>query len=203
MSKKDNLTTIVEARKAPRVETNPLKLTDKVLNPHESNEKMTEDLLKRCADKRIPWQDELEREERSLGPRTYYTEIIRRLQKINPKIQAKDGTEGAIALYAPKRYPIDYTAAELGGLDKPPNGEFFLHNKYMTGMEKDWLPEWGHVTLDTSKLPVREKRGWRSVLMTFIRGNVISYQDAVKEFGDPIDDPRAIVWFEALIRYIH
>lgn len=153
-------------------------LGDKRLNGAENVAKQRELALKQASANRIEGQDELEKQERSAGPRLHFSEIIKRIRECNPHIQAIDGSPGNVALYIPKKSDdMDYGEPD-------PKGEFFTDHKYAGGMPKDWLPEFSHVVLDTSLLPVREIRGWRSVLITLIRAGAISYRQAVNQFGE-------------------
>lgn len=184
---------------APLVETDIRNLGDKhkILSPQEAVHAEREALLKKASACKIYMQDVLEEKERSLGPRLHCNEIIRRLREINPQIQMRDGTEGNIAIYRRKR-DEEYDTEEFD-----PHGDpFFWHHKYMTGMPIVELPEWGYIDVDTSHLPTREHRGWRSVLIALIKMGAITYGQAIKEFGDPIHDRRSTLWYEQLARYM-
>jgi hypothetical protein len=183
---------------APYVEPNKAMLGDKHLNPEESVVREREDLLKIESKKRIHGQDQLEKSDRSLGPRLYFTEILRRLWKCNPRIRVKEGSAGSLALYVQKRKD-EYRESDY---EPSPNGAFFLDHKYVGGLLKEWLPEWGHVTIDTSLVAHHEVRGWRSVLIALIKAKVITYQSAIEQFGDPFHDQRSQFWFEQTAKHI-
>jgi hypothetical protein len=189
----------IAAHKAPLVEVDPLELTDARLNPEEAVIKEREDLLRIESKKKLIAQDELEKVERSEGPRIHYTDLIRRLRKLNPGIRGKHGMEGSVAIYIKKR-PDEYTEADILG-EPPPNGIFFVDHKYIGGFKKDAIPEWGYVTVDSSHVAVREFRGWRSILIQLVKAKVITYRKAVDEFGDPTLDARSYQpagWFDQL-----
>lgn len=169
-------------------------LGDKRLDGKENVAKLREECLSQAAASRISGQDELEKQERSAGPRLHYAEIIRRIRDVNRDIRVLDGSPGNVALYARKR-PCDEGFGEID-----PKGEFFTDHKYVGGMPKDWLPEFSHVILDTSLLPVREIRGWRTVLISLIRGGALTYNQAISQFGEPRDQ-RGNRWHEALQKY--
>lgn len=191
----------VEAPKsadAPYVEPDKTQLGDTHLNPEEFVIREREELLKIESKKRIHGQDELEKSDRSLGPRMFYTEILRRLKDINDSIKVLDGSEGSVALYVEKGRE-EFKSGDFDNI--PPNGVWFVHHKYVGGMLKDWLPEWGHVTTCSSKIAHREVRGWRSVLLQLIKTNVITYWQAVEKFGNPILDQRSKFWFEQTAKY--
>jgi len=179
------------------------------LDPKEAVAQKRQECLDDAANYRIAGQDEFEDATRSEGPRLHYKEVIRRLQLCNPAIQVKssDNTKFGdnVALYIPKK-PHEFSrsdwAVKNGALPAPPKGMFFIDYKYIGGMPKDWLPEWGHGELDTSYLVSSIAWGWRSILSALIKARVITYQDGVKHFGDPRFDPRSTLWFEQLQQYM-
>jgi hypothetical protein len=176
---------------APFVETDIRELGDGRLSAAEACERETESLLAIEAKKRIWMQDELEDPERQSGQRLNWTEVIRRLRRCNPGIVPyESNTPGDIALLVRKK-PHEFTAADA----ELPNG-FLRDHKYITGFPRQELPEYSYVTLDSSLLPTREVRGWRSVLLSLVRSGVISYPAAIQEFGDPRGDQRSTRWSE-------
>lgn len=188
------------SNKAPLVETDPMELGDKRLNPEESVCREREDLLKVASAKKIYGQAELEDPMRAFGPRLQWTEVISKLHRCNPEIKVKDGIPGNVALYIRKRAD-EYSDADMMMPDQRPKDEFFLHHKYVTGFPKQPMHEYSTVDIDTSHLPTREHRGWRSVLIALIKSGAITYRSAVKEFGDPSGDLRSGRWFEQLQEY--
>lgn len=184
---------------APMVETDIHELGDKRLNPEEGVIKEREALLTKASKYRIYGQDELEDPDRALGPKLSYTEVISRIRRAQPQLKAIDGSPGNIALYFP-RNPKDYAATcqewdwEHDSLKDP----FFRYNRYVGGFPKHELPEYSTVDIDTSLLPTREKRGWRSVLITLVKQGVMSYGEAIAEFGDVGTDRRGWRWNEQL-----
>lgn len=173
-------------------------LGDKRLNPVEGVSKLREDCLKDASKFRIPDQDELSNSERSIGSRMPYTELLTRLQKRVPDLVAKEGSPGNLALYCPRTTEqLDAALREGGNSDF-----FFIFNRYVGGMPKEDLPEWGYVDIDTSLIATREHlRGWRTILIGLIRCGVLSYEDAVAEFGDPSADQRNTVWMKKLLEW--
>jgi hypothetical protein len=88
-------------------------LGDKHLNPEESVIRLREEIIAQEANKRLWHQDELADQERSEGPRLNWTELLRRIQKLNHGIKVKDGLVDdkgvkAVCLYLKKR-PDEYT----------------------------------------------------------------------------------------------
>jgi hypothetical protein len=179
---------------APMVETDIRELGDQRLNPEEACAREREDLLRIEAKKKIWGQAELEDHERSAGPRMPWTELIRKLQRCNHGLQVRDGSANAVALYVRKK-PHEFTDADRLG-EVPPNGEFYMDHRYVSGFEKHEMPEYSHISLDTSMLPTREYRGWRTVLLALIQAEAITYPSAIREFGDPSGDKRSTRWLE-------
>lgn len=177
------------------VETDINELGDKRLNPEEGVIKEREALLKKASVYKIEDQGELQNEKRSEGSRLAFSQLLQKLQRIAPDLQARDGLPGNVALYYPRTAEQLDAALREGGQ----NDLFFIFNKYVGGFPKEELPEWGYVDIDTSLIATREHlRGWRTVLIGLIRAGVISYQQAIDEFGDPATDPRNVVWMKKL-----
>lgn len=193
----DRLSEIIAARKAPLVEADINELGDKRLSPEEGVFREREALLARCAHNKIGGQTELEDPERSGGPRLQYTELVSRLRRCIPGLMAVDGAPGSVALYYPRNRE-EYNEARSEwewGRD-----EFFLTNKYVGGFPKQEIAEFSHVLIDSSHLPTREVRGWRSVLISLLKQGVVSYRTLVKEFGEA-NGKRAWRWQEQTRRW--
>lgn len=176
------------------IEPDSSQLGDRYLNPEESVIREREELIKMQSVHRIFRQDELEDKGRSAGPRLYYTEILRRIWKINPEILVKDGSDGQVAIYRRKRHD-EYDWEQYD--PSKPNGWRWDH-EYVIGMTKDWIPQYSHILTDNVFLPTREVRGWRSVLIALIRASALPYRAVIQEFGDPSGDQRSTLWFEYL-----
>lgn len=179
------------------IETDSSQLGDKSLSPDEAVIREREELLKKASKHRIWHQDELEDSGRTGGARLYYTEVIRRIRKINSEIMFRDGIDGQVAIYRQKRRD-EYDWEQF---DPKVGNDWRWDHDYSSGLPKDWLPEYSGITLDSSNLPTREFRGWRSVLIALVKGGAISYNETVIEFGDPSNDRRSKMWFEQLLKW--
>lgn len=183
---------------APYVETDKRMLGDSHLDPIENVHKLREKCLKDASKYKIEDQEQLQDAKRSEGSRLGYAELLSRLQKIVPDLVAREGSAGNLALYCPRTTnQLDAALREGGSGDL-----FFIFNRYVGGLPKRELPEWGYVDIDTSLIATREHlRGWRTILIGLIRCGVLSYADAVTEFGDPSGDQRNTVWMKKLLEW--
>jgi hypothetical protein len=182
---------------SPLVQVDKDELGDKRLDPKESVAREREELLNKAAAARVWGQDELEQAERSLGPRMSTGDLISRIRKLNHTLKFLDGIKGHVAVYR----PIRPEERDIESEDHQVHAdEFFNDHKYVSGFPLGELPEWGHVMLDTSNLPTREVRGWRTVLIGLIKNRAVSYRQVVKEFGEPTDK-RSRLWHEQLAPY--
>lgn len=163
---------------------------DKRLDEKETVARERESLLNEASTRKIYGQAELEDAERSCGSRMAWQEILRRLYHCNHSLYMTDSQGGKhVAIYRPKRRGEDDESER-----DPEKRDWWNDHKYVGGMPKEHLPEWSHVILDSSMLPVREIRGWRSVLMSLIKSGAITYTAARKHFGEPIHDARSGRW---------
>lgn len=135
---------------------------------------------------RMHGQDDLEQQERSAGPRMEPSEFIRRVRKENSQLIVRDGgVIGSVALYV----YVEPKDRMEGSEDEP--------FKYVGGFPWHPLPEFAHLIVDDRGLPKREYRGWRSALISLIKAKVLTYHQAVRQFGEPIGQ-RADRWFSEL-----
>lgn len=181
---------------APLVEVDKNELGDKRLNPEEAVCREREALIEKAAVFRMPDQAEMENPDRQYGPRIPFQNLLDRLRSLAPALAAKNGSLGNVALYFPRTAEeLDEAIREGQGIDTN-DPEFFLHHKYVGGFPKEELPEFGYMDTDTSKVATHEHlRCWRTVLIGLIKAGVISYQQAIQEFGDPGGDQRSKRWF--------
>lgn len=178
------------------VETDIHELGDKRLNPEEAVIREREDLLRNASRNKLSAQKELEDPSRSGGPRIQFSEFCSKLRRAIPEIRVVRGSPGNVALYFPRDHKeYESAAAEWEGRDR-----FFLTYKYVGGFAKDDIHEYSHVILDSSNLPIREVRGWRSVLLALLEQGTVSYRKLIKEFGEA-HGKRAWRWAEQSRRW--
>lgn len=180
------------------VQPDSRELGDQRLDPKENVAKLREELLAVEAKKRLYKQEELEDPSRALGPRLQFTEVISRLRRIIPSLKVLDGSPGSVALYVPCNDAELKEATEAWQNDRD---VFFLRNKYVGGFPKQELQEYSTVDIDTSMLPTKENRGWRSVLIPLIQHGLVSYRAVIKEFGDVGTDRRGWRWREQTAKW--
>lgn len=151
------------------------KLGDGNLQDSEAVAKLKEENLRRSSENRIPDQDVLENREAALGHPMLPSELILKLQKLNPKILIeKGGVPGSVAV----RYV--------------PPGK--TEKVYVTGFPTEYpLPEFSAVVVDEKGLPWKELRGWRSVLLALDQKGLLTREQVKLTFGYPTGQ-RAILW---------
>lgn len=149
------------------------------ISPAEAAAKAKEDTLALAAKNRIPDQDLLEETEMAKGYYLDHNELIRRLQRLNSQILIQ---QGGVANAVAVRYPL------------MEDGE--LKQQYVTGFFLEPLPEYSSVTTDDKGLPVREIRGWRSVLLALIRVGALTHSQCDVMFG-PAAGQRSGLWYRS------
>ncbi len=188
---------------APLVVTDNRELGDKhkILSPQEAVYAKREALLKEASKFKIGGQAELEDPDRSSGPRIPWQQLLMRLQKICPALRAKDGHvdgKDTIALYYPKTDAEKINDGTMWEVATTEKQRFHRDHKYVGGFDKDYLPWYSHVKLDSSHLATREVRGVMTVLLMLVRAKVITPEQVVKEFGDPAADQRSGRYLEQI-----
>lgn len=154
-------------------------LGDKYLNETEGLAKIKEENQKTTDQSRIPDQEILEDKKAAVGLTMDPSELINRIQRLNPRILVElGGVKNAVAIrYAKKN-------AETGKDEKA----------YVTGFYIDHpLLEFSYVLVDDKGLPVREMRGWRSVLLALVRQKLLTLKQIELTFGKA-NGQRAILW---------
>ena len=124
---------------------------------------------------RLSDHEELKNSEKRTGQMLYHTDLIRRIEKITHKrVWAEDSKH-----------------------DSAVCGFYTQHQgqkKYICAFDKGPLPEYSHITTDERNLPIKEKRGWRTVLTRLMQAKVISWAQVVYGFGDGINHAASERW---------
>ena len=118
---------------------------------------------------------------RRRGEMLHSSDLIARLQKINPHI------------FVQQQYNFEhdwglYTSA-LGRI------------QFLTGFPKGWLTEFSYAMVDDRDLPTEERRGWRTVLVYCLMKGAIDWDVAVREFGEPNDAWNEQRWCEVTVDF--
>jgi hypothetical protein len=152
-------------------------LGDGKLANKEAVAKVKEENRATVAKDRIPDQDLLENRQAALGRPMQPNDLILRIQKLNREIfVGKGGVKDAVKVCVPRLV----------------DGE--IQQKYITGFYIDNpLPEFSCVVVDHRGLPVREVRGWRSVLMALWKCGSLNLKQIETEFGRP-SGMRSVLW---------
>ena len=161
------------------IQTDKNELGDKRLDAVEGLAKIKEENKKLSDKNRIPDQDILEKREMALGFPLSPNDFIARIQRLNPRIIVElGGVKNAVAVRYAKLNP------ETGKYEK----------EYVTGFYVDHpLPEFSSVLVDGKGLPIREIRGWRSVLLALMRQKLLTLKQVELTFGKA-NGQRAILW---------
>jgi hypothetical protein len=149
------------------VEPDKTKLGDGYISAEEALKKSFEDTERRVEQYRLPDQDELAEESRRLGHPMTSNELIRRVTKLNPDLWAED------SIANPKTVTGFYTAHDKKKI-------------FCVAFDKGWLPEFSIVVEDRAGLPVRERRGWRTVLVRLLEGGYLTFEQILAGFGDAL-----------------
>jgi hypothetical protein len=114
---------------------------------------------------RLSDHKELKDSEKRTGQMLYHTDLVRRIEKITHKrVWAEDSKH-----------------------DSTVCGFYTQHNgvkKFICAFDKGPLPEYSHITTDERDLPIKEKRGWRTVLTRLMQAKVITWPQVRYGFGD-------------------
>ena len=113
---------------------------------------------------RLPGQEERKRADLRWGRAMHSSELITRLRRLIPSLYVQNGNiPGDLSLYDVRNTRVEY----LG----------YMHEGEM--------PEFSIVHTDRDDMPVREQRGWRTVLLRLVRAKVLTEQQVNEAFGEP------------------
>ena len=135
---------------------------------------------------RLSDHEELKKSEKRTGQMLFHTDLIRRIEKITHKrVWAEDSKHdtNVCGFYTTATNP-DKTSADFG---KPVK-------KFICAFDKGALPEFSHIITDERDLPIREKRGWRTVLTRLMQAKALTWPQVVYGFGDGIDHAASERW---------
>jgi hypothetical protein len=136
---------------------------------------LKEDTNKQLERYRLSDHDELKKSEKRTGQMLYHTDVIRRIEKLTHKrVWAEDSNNDT----------------NVCGFYTQFNGA----KKFICAFDKGPLPEFSHITTDERDLPIKEMRGWRTVLTRLMQAKVITWAQVVYGFGDGIDHAAADRW---------
>lgn len=165
---------------------------NEVLDPTENLAKQKELLHNQKQAFRHPAQNLAvgpENKEASQGTPLEVNEFVRRLSKAAPNLLIEPSCQGGAIAIRKLDLDLDATSATYGTVVK----------KYVSGFPvvAGRLPEFSYFINDAEGIPVREIRGWRTVLLMLIAQDAISYAASKKEFGDPTGQ-RGVLWEQQL-----
>lgn len=115
---------------------------------------------------------------RRKGEVTHSSDLIYRLQKLNPYIFVQSQVN----------FPDDW------GIYTSASGRV----QFLTGFPKGWLTEFSYALVDDRDLPTEERRGWRTVLIYCLLKGAITWEQILAEFGEPQDGFNDARWQETV-----
>jgi hypothetical protein len=140
-------------------------LGDKRLSREERLLKSFEETDRALEKYRLDDHEELKNAEKRLGQQLSHQELIRRVVKLNPQVWAEDS---------------NYDKNVVGFYRTNSAGE----KEYLVAFEKGILPEFSFIFVDAADLPVKEKRGWRTVLHRLLAKGALTWAQVLEIFGD-------------------
>jgi hypothetical protein len=135
---------------------------------------------------RLADHEELKNTEKRTGQMLYHTDLIRRIEKLtHRRVWAEDSKHDSnvCGFYTSVPNP-DKLSADFG---KPTK-------KYICAFDKGPLTEFSHIVTDERDLPIKEKRGWRTVLTRLMQAKVLTWSQVVYGFGAGDDHASSERW---------
>lgn len=114
---------------------------------------------------RLDDHEDLKNAEARMGKQMAHNELIRRVVKLNPNVWAEDSRT--------HKNGIGFYTTDSEG-----------NKKYLVAFEKGYLPEFSYIIVDRADLPIKEVRGWRTVLLRLLKQGVLTWKQIVDVFED-------------------
>ena len=164
------------------------------LSLEENTARLREANLRSHAVKKQRWQDQEEyrKDSARVGHRMHSSEFLRKVRKYVPNLYVTEGgVAGDLALFL--TYPVPQPRLE---------GRDF---EYLTYLPEGISNEFSTYEFDNNRdVPIREKwdggRGWRTVLLRFIKKNLITEEQALAEFG-PAEGEGSVIYNKSLYKF--
>lgn len=134
-------------------------------------------------------QEEFHKEHERVGRRMHTSVLLLKLQKLVPSLHVKTGNiEGDLALYQTAETP----QAKWDG----------KNFSYLGFVSYANLPEYSQYEFDNKlDIVIRESnRGWRTILLRFIKAGLLTEEQCDREFGHP-SGRASLVWYKKLWQY--
>lgn len=148
----------------------------KKLSPQEQLKRSYEDTDKRLDTYRLSDHTDLQNVEKRAGQPLTHQEFIRRVEKLtNRGVWAEDSYRD------PQNVSGFYTVKNR-------------EKTYICSFDKGVMPEFSLIVTDSADLPIKEKRGWRTVLTRLLQAKVITWPQVVYGFGDGQSHAAADRW---------
>jgi hypothetical protein len=126
---------------------------------------------------RWPDQEEMTDFARRCGERMHHSELIRRVNHLNPAIFVEQ------SINFPDCLSFYHVAPQTGV------------QTYLSYMDKGDMPEFSCMIVDEKDIPEKEIRGWRTILVRLLTLNALRWCDVKEEFGDPRLEINARRWY--------
>jgi len=146
------------------------KLGDKSLRGAEALAQSFEQIDKSLQQYRLPDHEQLKDVDARMGKPLHFAELIRRVVKLNPSLWAEDSINrpGNVGFYR----------------HRTPTPEDPCDKEYLVAFPKDILPEYSIIETDAADLPVKEKRGWRTVLLRLLQQRALTIEQVSSAFDE-------------------
>jgi hypothetical protein len=146
------------------------KLGDKVLRGAEALAQSFEQTDKALEQYRLPDQQQLKNVDARTGQPMHFTELVARIRKLNPSLWVEDSIHcpGHVGIYR----------------HRTPTAEDPCDKEFLVAFPAEVLPEYSIIEVDAADLPIRERRGWRTVLVRLLQQKALRIKGVIELFGD-------------------
>lgn len=115
--------------------------------------------------------------EKRKGQMMHHSDLIRMVSRLNPAVFVEQSINfpGCLSFYH----------------QNPMTGQ----KKYLTWMDKGWMPEFSYILLDWQEIPEQEVIGWRTVLVKLMQRGALTWKQIKEEVDNPRSTANAMRWY--------
>jgi hypothetical protein len=146
------------------------------LSAREKLQRSYEDTDKALMQYRLSDHDDLKNAEKRMGKPMMSSELVKRIEKLtNRAVWAEDSyrdPDNVVGFYTIKK----------------------REKVHICAFDKGAMPEYSIIMTDAADLPIKEKRGWRTVLTRLMQADVLTWSQVQYGFGEGMNHAAANRW---------
>lgn len=148
------------------------RLGDRILSKEEALLKSYEGTDRRLQQYRSHDHEELKNEAVRTGRRMHSSDLIFKVRQLNPKLWIEETNS--------QRFGRVFNFYTIGVNEEHQEEKVCCGTAFYPG----WMPEFSWIEVDRADLPIKEHRGWRTVVLRLLKAGYLTWNQVRDTFGD-------------------